>query len=436
MEVQVESPGGLRRQLKVRIPAERVAQALDQRLKNIAGRAKVPGFRPGKAPFSVIQRQYGDSVRAEVVGDLVRGTYGEAVSKAGVNPAGQPQLEVTGEKPGEPLEYVAHFEVYPEIKLGDLDALQVSQPVVEVTEDDVERLVQNLRRNRRELNLVERAAAEGDVCKLDFEGKLDGEPFAGGKGDNAQLEIGQGQFLPDLEKGLIGHKAGESFEVDVNFPADYRNEALRGKSTHFAVQLKEVREPRLPELDEEFFKAHGVAEGAGLEGMRAKVRTALEAERDKAIKNRLKSQVLDQLLAANPVDVPQALVEQETLRMREEAASRFGRQLKPEQKQQLFPDEVLAVGARKRVALGLLVSEVIKARQIVPDDARLERALAEIAADYEEAEQVKQHYRSRPELIQGLRAMVLEEQVVEALLAGAKRRDESMPLDALLKPGT
>lgn len=433
MEVQVESPGGLRRHLKVRIPAERVASAVDQRLKNIAVRARVPGFRPGKAPFSVIQRQYGEAARAEVLSDLVRGTYGEAVSKAGVNPAGQPQLEITAEKPGEPLEYVAHFEVYPEIKLGELSALQIARPVVEVAEPDIDRLVQNLRRNRRELSPVQRPAAEGDVCTLDFEGQLDGQPFPGGKGENAQIDIGASQFLPDLEKGLIGHAAGESFEVDVQFPADYRSEALRGKAARFAVRLKEVRESRLPELDEEFFKAHGV-EGQGLEGLRAKVKAALEAEAAKAARSRLKTQVLEQLLAANPIDVPDALVQQEVERMREEAAARFGRQLKPEQKAQLFPDDVLGVGARRRVALGLLVAEVIKAREIKLDDARLERALGEIAADYEDAEQVKQYYRSRPELLQGLRAMVLEDQVVESLLAGAQTRDEPMPLDALLKP--
>src|SRR5882724_3792238 len=192
MEVQLESPGALLRQLKVRIPADRVAQALEQRLRNIAGRAKVPGFRPGKVPFKVIQQQYGDSARAEVVSDLVRGTYGEAVTKAGVNPAGAPQLEVIAERPGEPLEYVARFEVYPEVKLKDISSLKVEKPVTTVTGADIEKLVENLRRNRRTLTAVARTAASGDVCKVDFEGKLpDGEAFAGGKGENVAIEIGQ-----------------------------------------------------------------------------------------------------------------------------------------------------------------------------------------------------------------------------------------------------
>jgi trigger factor len=434
MEVQIESPGALLRQMKVSIPAERVAQALDQRLKNIAGRAKVPGFRPGKAPFKVIQQQYGESARMEVVSDLVRGTYGEALAKAGVNPAGAPQLEVTAEKPGEPLEYVARFEVYPEVKLNDVAALQVEKPIVVVSEADQEKLIQNLRRNSRKLTPVTRPAAEGDVCKVDFEGRLDGEAFPGGKGDDVTLEIGQGQFLPGLERGVIGHAAGERFEADVEFPADYRNESLRGKTARFSVNLKEVQEASMPEVDDEFLKTHGVPEGAGYAGLQLKIRGALEAERDKAIRNRMKNQALDQLLTANPIEVPAALVAQETERMREEAAARFGRQLKPEQKLQLFPDEVLAAGARKRVALGLLVGEVIKSNELKLDEARVERALNEIASEYEQAEQVKQLYRGRPDLMQGLRALALEEQVVELLLRRARQQDVIMSLDQLLNP--
>jgi trigger factor len=434
MDVQLEAPGGLIRQMKVRIPAERVAQALDQRLKSIAGRAKVHGFRPGKAPFSVIQKQYGEAARMEVVSDLVRGTYGEAVTQAGVTPASAPQLEVTAEKPGEALEYMARFEVYPEIKLNDLANLRIEKPQVTITDADVERLVQNLRRNRRELNVVERAAIEGDVCKADFEGKLDGEIFPGNKGENVQIEIGQGQFLPGLERALAGHVAGDSFEADVDFPVDYRNETLRGKTARFAISLKEVREPKLPEIDGEFLKAHGVAEDAGLEGMRAKVRGALEQEREKAIKNNIKNQVLDQLLAANPTEVPAAMVAQEVERMREEAAQRFGRPLKPEQKLQLFPDEVMAVGARKRTALGLLVGEVIKSMNIQLDDARVERALDQAVAEYEQPEQIKQFYRGRPDLMQGLRGLALEDQVVERLVSGAQSVDLTMPLEQLLNP--
>jgi trigger factor len=432
MEVQLESPGALLRQLKVRIPAEEVAQALDKRLKNIAGRVRVPGFRPGKAPFKVIQQQYGESARMEVVSDLVRGSYGEAVAKAGVNPAGAPQLEVTAERPGEPLEYIARFEVYPEIKLGDMSALVVEKPSVAVTDADVDKLIDNLRRSRRTLEAVTRAAAEGDVCKVDFEGKVDGEAFAGGKGENVVIEVGKGQFLPGLERGLIGHAAGESFECDVEFPADYRAENLRGKTARFAVNLKEVQEAKLPEIDAEFLKAHGVEESAGTAGLREKIGKALEAEVAKASHNRMKTQIMDQLLAANPIEVPSALVADQIERMRDEAASRFGRQLKPEQKLQLFPDDVLKEGARRRVALGLLLGETIRALEVKVDDARVERILDDMAASYEQNEQFKQMYRGRPDLMQGLRSLALEDQVVERLLGQAKLVDKKFSVDDLL----
>lgn len=435
MDVQLETPGGLVRQLRVRIPAERISSALGDRLKTIATRAKVAGFRPGKAPFKVVEQQYGEAARLEVIQDLVRGSYPEAVDQAGVHPASAPSFEVVAEKAGEPLEYLARFEVYPEIKLKALSDLKVQRPVVEITAADVDKVVDSMRRAQRTLAKAGRPAQAGDVCTLDFEGFVDGTAFAGGKGEGVQLEIGQGRFIPDLENGIAGHAAGESFEVDVQFPADYRNEDLKGKQARFKVALKDVQEPKLPELDAEFLKVNGVEEGQGVDGLRAKIKAALEQERDKAVKARLKTQVLEQLLAANPIDVPRAMVAQETTRLREETAQRFNAaRMKPDQVQKLFPDEMLEPGARRRVSLGLLIGEVIKDRKIVMDPSRQDRLLDEIAADYQQAEQVKQHYRSRPELMQGLRAIVMEEQVVEALLAGAQVTDLPMALDDLLKP--
>jgi trigger factor len=439
MDVQIENPvekgpGGLVRQLRVRIPAEQITTAVGDRLKKIATRAKVAGFRPGKAPFKVIEQQYGEAARLEVIQDLVRGSYPEAVDKAGVHPATAPSFEVVAEKAGQPLEYVARFEVFPEIKLKASD-LKVERPAVEVAVGDIDKVVESMRKAARTLAPVTRAAGDGDICKIDFEGFIDGVAFQGGKGQNAQFEIGQGRFLPDLENGIKGHAAGESFTVDVLFPADYRAEQLKGKQAQFKVELKEVQEPKLAELDAEFLKSHGVADGQGVEALRAKVKAALEAERDKAIRARLKTQVLDQLLAANPIPVPQAMVVQEIGRLREEAAARFNAaKMKPEQLLQLFPDDALEPNARRRVSLGLLIGEVIKERKLVMDPARQDKLLDEIAADYQTPDQIKQFYRGRPDLMQGLRATVMEEQVIESLLAGAKSKDVAMGLDDLLKP--
>jgi trigger factor len=435
MEVQVDSPGGLRRQLHVRVPADRVAQAVDDRLKRYASRAKLPGFRPGKAPAKVVEQQFGPAARMDAISDIVNQTYPEAVSKAGVNPAGQPKIDITAENPGQPLEYTAHIEVYPEIKLAALDALAIEHPQVDVSEADIDKLVGNLRKARRSFETVTRAAQAGDVVKVDFVGRIDGTAFAGSEGKDVQFEIGAGQFLPGLENGIVGHAAGETFTADVLFPDDYRREDLRGKTAQFEVTLHQVQEARLPPIDDEFLKTHSVDAAAGEAGLRAKCRTALEKERDKAIKNRLKSQALDQLLSLNPIEIPQALIEQELPRLREEAAARMNMaKVDADKRKELLPDALFEQTARRRVALGLLIAEVIKARDIKLEAARVEKALDDVAADYEQPEQVKAFYRSRPDLLQGLRAMVLEDQVVDSLIGGVTAAPKPMALDELLNP--
>lgn len=437
MEVNIEAPvsgaSALQRQMRVRIPAERVSKAVDQRLREMSQRAKLPGFRPGKAPFKVIQQQYGANARMDAVTELVQRSYPEALVQVGVRPAGQPQIDVTAETPGEPLEYVARFEVFPEIQLSGLDSLEIDQPVVEVTEADVDRLIQNLRRGRRTLNVVERAAAKGDMVKLDFDGKLDGESFQGGKGEDVEIELGVGQFLPDLENGIIGHSAGDSFEVPVNFPDDYRAENLRGKTAQFSVSLKQVQEALLPSVeDAEFLKAHSVET---VDALTAKAREALEGERAKAIQRRQKNQVMEQLAAKNPIEVPKSLIEQEIPQMRQQAAGRMNMQnMPPEKLAELLPAPLFESGASRKVALGLLLGEVIKLKQIKLDPERVEKALDTMARDFEQPEQVKAYYRSRPEMLEGIRAMTLEDQVVEGLLADARKLDKPMTLDQLLNP--
>lgn len=435
MEVKVEAPGGLRREMRVLVPAERVAKAVDERLKRVASRAKLPGFRPGKAPFKVIQQQYGESARLDAISDIVNQTYPEALSQAGVSPAGAPKIDITAEKSGEALEYTAHFEVYPDITLNPLSQLQIERPVVDVGEADVDRLVDNLRRARRTLEKVERAAQKGDVATVDFVGKLEGEAFPGGEGKDVTIELGTSQFLPDLENGIAGHAAGEEFTVDVAFPEDYRAENLKGKTAQFVVTLKEVKESRLPAIDADFLKTHSVDEAAGEAGLRTKCRTALEKERDKGVQSRLKAQALEQLLAANPLDVPQALITQEIPRLREEAIARMNMANVPKDKHaELLPDALFEQQAQKRVALGLLIGEVIKSQELKLDQARVDKALAEIAGDYEQPEQVMAYYRSRPELLQGLRAMVLEDQVVERLVSSVTPTETKLSLDELLNP--
>lgn len=437
MEVQVETPGGLARRLHVSIPADRVETAYNERIKRLASRVRIPGFRPGKAPLKVVQQQYGEATRAEVVADLVRETWPQALTESKAQPAGMPNFEVTAERPGEPLAYTASFEIYPEIVLDKLDQITIQKPVVDITEDDVERLVDNLRKARRTWNPTARAAQNGDQVSVDFTGRVDGEEFPGGKGEKVSIELGAGQFLPDLENAIAGHVAGDSFTADVHFPDDYRAEQLRGKTAQFDVVLNEVSEAVLPAVDGEFLKAHGVDEDAGEEGLRAKCRSALEAEREKALRARVKQQIMDQLLALHPLDVPEALMAQERQRLREQVAQRMsaerGGGMKPEQIAKMLPDEVFGEQARRRVQLGLLVAEAIHVKDVKLDTARVDKALEDLAADYDEPEQVQQYYRSNPELLQGLRSVVLEDQLVEALAAAARTEESPMSLEALLK---
>lgn len=438
MDVQVETPGGLARRLRVTIDSARVEQAYEARIKNIAARSRVPGFRPGKAPLNVIKQQYGGAARAEIINDLVRETWPQALGQANIQPAGAPEFEVTAEQPGQGLAYTASFEVFPEIKLDRLDAISVTRPLVDVTDADVERLIENLRKARRTWTTVERAAQNGDQVVVDFSGKLDGEEFQGGKGEKVEVELGAGQFLADLENAIVGHVAGDGFTADVHFPADYRAENLRGKTAQFDVVVQEVREGLLPQIDGEFLKAHAVAEDAGEAGLREKCRAALEGERDKAVRGQLKKQVLDQLATLHPIDVPTALVAQEIGRLRAEAAQRFGlgdaqNRVSPEQLEQMLPGAVFEPNARRRVTLGLLVGEAIREKAVALDSARADKALEDVAADYDEPDQVRQYYRSHPELMQSLRAMVLEEQLVEVLLGGAQVTEQAQSLEELLK---
>lgn len=434
MEVNLEIPGGLKRELRVTIPADRVAKAVDERLRNISQRARLPGFRPGKAPFKVVQQQYGASARQEAVTDLVQSSYPEALNKAGVRPAGKPQFNVTLEKQGEALEYVASFEVFPEIVLNGLDTLEIELPVVEVTEADVDRLVLNLRKGRRTLNTVARAAASGDMVKLDFDGKLDGESFPGGKGEGVEIELGAGQFLPDLENGIVGHPAGESFEVPVNFPADYRAEHLRGKTAQFAVTVHEVKEAELPPVeDAEFLKAHNVD---SVEALRTKAREALENERNKAIQRRRKIQVMEQIGKLNPVEnVPANLVAQEIERTRLQMAERMNmRNVPPEKLAEMLPAQLMEPQAKQKVALGLVLAEIIKQKNVQIDPQRVAAALDQIARDYEQPDMVKAHYFANPHLLDGIRSVVVEDQTVELLLEGSRSVEKPMTLEQLLNP--
>lgn len=435
MEISVETPGGLERRLKVQIPAERVDGAVEERVKRAGKHAKVPGFRPGKAPLKVLYQRYGDSARQEALGDIIQSSYGEALEKSELKPAGQPNIEITdAPKPGQPLEYTAVFDVYPEIELKGLDKIKIEKPEAEITDTEVEKTLESFREQHKKFMEVERAAENGDEVNINFEGKLNGEAFEGGKGEDFDVVLGQGRLLETMENGIMGHKTGETFEIDVDFPEDYPSEELKGKTAQFTVTLNKVAAPELPELDDEFAKLAGVNEG-GIEALREKVRESLNKERDRAAKNRIKQQVMDELLKANKIDVPRGLVTQETENMRRESAQRMPEQMRQdaEKLRELMPDELFTEGAERRVALGLLIAEVIRERNIELDNDRVDAVIDDLSQGYEKPEEVATYYRSNPQMMQGIQAMAMEEQVVESLVETAKVKTVKVSYEELMQ---
>jgi len=434
MDVSVENPGGLARRLKVEIPADRVSEAVDAKVKRVGQHAKIPGFRPGKAPLKVLYQRYGAQARQEAAGELVQSAYPEAIEQVELKPAGQPQIELEEFEADQPLAFTASFEVYPEIALTGLDDIKVEKPVTEVTDADVDNTIERIQNQNKTYEAVGRESRDGDQVVIDYVGRIDGEAFEGGTGNDIEVKLGEQQFLPDLERALVGRKAGEQFDVDVSFPDDYGAEDLAGKTASFDVTLKTVNEGKPAEIDAALLQQMGIEEG-GVEELKAKVRESLEQEAKHAVDTRVKTEVMDSLYASNPIEVPESMVAQEIERMRKEAMQRMPQEMQQDEEQakQLLPDEALRENAEKRVALGLLIAEVISEKELELDNDRVTAKMDEVAAGYgDQAEAVKNYYQQNPQLMQGLQAMVMEEQVVDTLLGGATVTEKDTELDELL----
>ena len=419
MQVSVETTGALERRIEVSVPRERIEQAIDERLKRVSRTAKLKGFRPGKVPLKVVKQQFGAQVRQEVLSDLMQSSFSEAVTQEKLNPAAGPRIEPISVGPDQDLRYRATFEVFPEIELKGVEGIAVMRPAASVTDADVDAMVLNLREQRPRFELVERESREGDRVTMDFEGQIDGAEFEGSKGTDVAVLLGGGRMLKDFETGITGMKAGEHKQIDVPYPADYHNAALAGKVAGFDVHMKKVEEKQLPELDDEFCREYGVLEG-GVEQLRKEVRENMERELEQNVRARLKAQLMEGLLAANPLDVPQSLVDAQVREMQIDAARRMGAR----DASQVPPPEPFVEGARKRVVLGLLIGELIKTRGIKIDRARVEARLADLAASYPDPEQVIKAYRQNPEALRQIENVVIEDQVVDLLLGQATVTDQ------------
>jgi trigger factor len=430
MQISVESTGALERRMEVSVPKEQIEQAVDERLKQVSRTARLKGFRPGKAPIKVIRQQFGAQVRQEVLSDLMQSSFSQAITEQKLNPAAGPRIEPITAGPGEDLKYRAIFEVFPEIALKTVDGLAIVRPTAEVADTDIEAMVQNLREQRPRFEAVERESREGDRVTMDFVGQIDGHPFEGSKGDDVAVILGGGRMLKDFETGITGTRAGERKTLSVGYPGDYHNKALAGKTATFDVHVKKVDEKQLPPLDDEFCREYGVTEG-GMEQLLVEVADNMRRELAQNVRSRMKQQLLDRLLESNPVDVPNALVENQVREMQIDTARRIG----AKDASQVPPPEPFVEPARRRVALGMLIGEVIKTRGIELDRAKVDERLAEMAASYPDPDSILKAYRQNPEALRQVETMVLEDQVIDYLLARAQVTDQPSSFKELMNFG-
>ncbi len=430
MQVSVETLNDLERRVTVQVPAERVTQAMQDRLVAMSRRVKVDGFRPGKVPLKIVKRMYGDQVLYETVSELMQNSLHDALVQEKLNPLGSPSIEPKPVEEGQDLEYSATFEVMPEFELSGFESIQVERPVAEVTEQDVDHMIDKLRRQRAIWNAVERPVRDNDRIRFDFEGKIDGQDFAGNKGENTQIVLGEKSLLPDFEARLIGLTAGAEVDFDLTFPEDYQAQEVAGKTAHFQVKLHEIEEAHLPEVDDAFAEAFEVKEG-GIAALRQSLRETMERELRDGIQVAIKRQVMQGLLDQNTVPLPRALIGAEIEHLASQL--RFPPSNNNEKIQQLKA-QLFETEARRRVALGLLISKLAASQGIQADEQRVRARLDAIAATYEEPAEVLRYYQQTPKALDNVNALVLEDQIVDWVLERAQVSDRVSTFAEIMTP--
>jgi trigger factor len=382
----------------------------------------------------IVEQRFGRQVRQEVIEDVVQSSLGEAMQKEGLRSVGTPRIESIETKPGEGCAYKAAFEVYPEVQLAPFDGLHVSIPVCEIAEADVDRVIENFRKQRQRWEAVDRPSVKGDRLNIDFLGTVEGQPFEGGEAHGFQIELGSGRLIAGFEDGLLGAKGADELDLDIAFPPDYPSAELAGKPARFHVKVNEVCQPVLPEVNEEFFREFGVQEG-GAEVFRQEVRTHMERELDQAVKNKVKGEVLDVLYAANTFDLPRVLIDQEANNLCRDARQRLYGMRKIEKQSDLLEPRMFEETAKKRVALGLIASEVVRVAGIKTDPAKVRRAVEGIASSYEDPSGIVSWYYAERGRLADIETMVLENDVVDWVLARIQVSESPCAFDALMNPG-
>ena len=423
MQVSVEAGEGLERKLKIQIPTETVDMQVESRLKSMLPRVKIDGFRPGKVPLKVVKQHYGAQVFQEVAGELIQNSFRDALTQENLNPAGEPSISTDGIKQGEPLEFTATFEIYPEVELAPVTAIKLDKITASVADADVEKMIETLRKQRSSWSAVERAAGDGDKVIIDFKGMVDGEAFEGGSADDVPVVIGSASMIPGFEENLNGLKAGDETTFKVNFPDDYNAQHLAGKEAEFKVGVKAVEESSLPEVDEEFAKSFGVEDGDA-DKLRGDIRANMERELANRIRAEMKNSVMQQLLQNNPIDVPAAIVQQEAETLRQQTATQLPGS---EQVVEAYMDD-----ATRRVKLGLILAEVVKTAAIQPDAEKVRQRVETMSKDYEDPDEFVRYYQSNPQLLRGIETLVMEDMVVDWIVEQAEVNETERSFDDLM----
>jgi trigger factor len=430
MAANVESLGTLERRLQMSVPMEGIEREIDVRLKKMAREAKMPGFRPGKVPLKLLAQTYGPQLRSEVLGDAVQRTFTEAVREANLKVAGQPRIEPKKEPAAGALEFSATFEVYPEFKVGDVSGAAIERPSIEVDEAAVERTLGILRKQRQTYAAAARPAQDGDRVTADFAGTIGGEPFAGGKAEGFAFVLGEGRMLPEFEAAARGMAAGAAKSFELAFPADYHGKDVAGKTAAFRLEVKQVEEPALPALDAEFARSLGVADG-DLAKMRAEVKQNVEREAKKRVEARVKNQAMEALLKATPLELPKALVAQETQELVQRAAADLQSRGMKLEKLPLDP-QAFEAAARRRVALGLIIGELARAEKLQPKPAEVRALIEQEAASYESPAEVVKWFYMQPQRLTEMEGLALEGNVVRWVLSRARVVDKAVAFDELM----
>ena len=431
MQVSIESSTGLERQLKIGVPAEKIDKEVTNRLQKATKTVSIKGFRKGKVPLKVVKQHYGKGVRQEVVGEIVNSSFYEAIQQEDLKPVGQPQINDLSDKEGQDLEFMAVFEVFPEVTLKPLTKVKLDRPVSEVTEADVEKMIEQLRNQQSSFKVGKKKAKDGHQVNIDYVGTRDGEEFDGGKAEGQDLVLGSNSMIPGFEKGLEGLSAGDETLLKLSFPDDYQSEELKGAAVEFAVKVNSVASKVLAKMDDEFFKLFGVESG-GEAKFREDVLDNMERELRNAIRTKVKNRVMNQLFELNSVELPSALVANEINQLKQQMVQQFGGGQQIDLS--MLPDDMFKEKAERRAALGVIVSEIVKVEELSPDEDQVRARVDEIASTYEQPKEVVDYYYSKPELLSSVEGVVLEDQVTELVLAKAKIKEQTLAYEDAIKP--